>query len=130
MGRHRRRRPRSGNSPASTTRGTPASSGGSHGATAGPLATADAVRPPTGLAGLVSWWNQQQATAPPGEGGDLERSGDRDDVPARVRTGTLDDAVGQGDVFDPGTIDPLVTFRDALEQVLLDEAWADGVEVR
>ena len=44
--------------------------------------------------------------------------------------GTLDDAVGQGDVFDPGTIDPLVTFRDALEQVLLDEAWADGVEVR
>ena len=65
-------------------------------AAAGPLATADAVRPPTGLAGLVSWWNQQQAAAPPGEGGDLERSGDRDDVPARVRTGTLDDAVGSG----------------------------------
>jgi len=96
---------------------------------------------PTGLAGLVTWWDERaSAPAAPSDLSDeaaLYGAATSAGVAARTANvapladpPTVDVIDGAGGRDDPAlTADPLAAFRDALEHVLLDEALADGVRV-
>jgi hypothetical protein len=89
---------------------------------------------PTGLAGLVSWWQERQRvdndTLVDHSVTDHQPAVRRHPGGAPVGDAVLDawPAASSPDV-DPGLLGPLQQFRDALEQVLLDEALADGLRL-
>ena len=96
--------------------------------------TPTSALPPVGLAGLAAWWaddgtEPDDRAAEPSGSPTVESPswGAADSWPSDQRR-PEPDAPGLFDLTDVDA-DPLGRFREALEQVLLDEALADGLEV-
>ncbi len=93
------------------------------------------VDAPSGLGALAAWW-EREAVATGSAGGAADAglapaSAPRAGMPFvdLAEAPTTTDGAGVASLACVVAVDPLLTFRDVLEQVLSDEALADGLEV-